>query len=434
MLGTVALVGRPSSGKSTIFNRIVGERRSIVEETPGVTRDRLYAHAEWLTKKFTIIDTGGIQLKNAPFQAEIRAQVEIAIEESDLVVFVTDAHTLLTDDDRLIARMLHQKKKKTILVANKLDNIESIGDTSQYYSLGFGEPMAVSGAHGIGIGDLLDRIVKELPEKEVPTYEGAIPFSLIGRPNVGKSSLVNRLIGKERSIVAPIEGTTRDSTDTPFMKDGVSYVAIDTAGLIKRGKIYESIDKYAALRALSAIDRSEVSFILIDGSEGIREQDKHVAGYAYEADKAMGIVVNKWDLAKAKGKTKESFTKEIRTAFKFLDFAPIVFVSALTGEGCQKVLDAARAAHEAYNRRVSTAILNDIVRDAQDLNPTPDFHHGRLKIYYASQARTAPPTFIMFCNDPKHAHFSYTRYLENRFRESFAFDGSPIKIVYRERK
>ncbi len=434
MLGTVALVGRPSAGKSTIFNRIVGERRSIVEETPGVTRDRLYAHAEWLTKQFTVIDTGGIQLKDAPFQTEIRAQCEIAMEEADLVVFVTDAHGILTDDDRLIARMLHQKKKKTILVANKIDNIESIGDMAEYYRLGFGEPMAVSGVHGIGIGDLLDRIVKELPEREVPDYQGAISFSLIGRPNVGKSSLVNRLIGQERSIVASIEGTTRDSTDTPFERDGTKYVAIDTAGLLKRGKIYESIDKYAALRALSAIDRSEVSFILIDASEGIREQDKHVAGYAFEANKAMGIVVNKWDLAKKMGKTKEGFTKEIRTAFKFLDFAPIIFLSALTGEGCQKVLEACKTAHEAYNRRVSTAILNDIVRDAQEINPTPDFHHGRLKIYFASQPRVAPPTFVMFCNDPKHAHFSYTRYLENRFREAFDFDGTPIKIIYRERK
>ncbi len=434
MLGTVALVGRPSSGKSTIFNRIIGERRSIVEETPGVTRDRLYAHAEWLTKKFTIIDTGGIQLKDAPFQAEIRAQCEIAIEESDLVVFVTDAHSLLTDDDRLIAKLLHQKKKKTILVANKLDNIESIGDVSEYYRLGFGEPMAVSGAHGIGIGDLLDRIVRELPEKEEIDYHGAIAFSLIGRPNVGKSSLVNRLIGKERSIVAAIEGTTRDSTDTPFSRDGVNYVAIDTAGLLKRGRIYESIDKYAALRALSAIDRSEVSFIIIDAHEGIREQDKHVAGYAYEADKAMGIIVNKWDLAKAEGKNKEDFTREIRSAFKFLDFAPILFVSALTGEGTGKILEACQNAHEAHNRRVPTSILNDIVRDAQQINPTPDFHHGRLKIYYASQARVAPPTFIMFSNNPQHAHFSYTRYLENRLREAFDFAGSPIKIVYRERK
>lgn len=433
-LGTLAIVGAPSVGKSTIFNRIVGERRSIVEETRGITRDRLYAKATWLTKEFTVVDTGGIQIKDAPFQEEIRAQVEIAIEQADVILFLVDGKVGLTGDDKFIAKLLYKCKKPVILGVNKIDNINEIGNQSEFYALGFGEPIALSGAHGIGLGDALDTIVKKLPEKEVPNYGDAVSFSLIGRPNVGKSSLANCLLGEKRNIVSDIAGTTRDSIDTPFTKDGRNYVVIDTAGLVKRGKIYEAIDKYAALRALAAIDRSEVAVLLLDGSSEILEQDKHVVGYAMEAKKAIVIVVNKWDLAKKGPSAQKDFTDKIRALFKFIDYAPVVFCSAKTGEGTEKILPAVAVAFDGYNRRIGTSVLNRLVMDAQLYNPTPEFNHGRLKIVYANQVSVCPPTFVFFCNEPSYAHFSYTRYLENKLREAYDFTGSPINIIYRVRK
>lgn len=433
-LGTLAIVGAPSVGKSTIFNRIVGERKAIVEPTRGITRDRLYAKANWLTKEFTVIDTGGIQIQNAPFQEEIRAQVEIAIEEADLILFVTDGKVGLSGDDKFIARLLYSSKKKVLLAVNKIDNIQEIANQSEFYRLGFGEPFIVSGAHGIGIGDLLDAIIKNLPQKEEKLYDGAIRFSLIGRPNVGKSSLANRLIGEKRTIVSNIAGTTRDSIDTPFTYDGQNYVVIDTAGLVKRGRIYEAVDKYAALRAMEAIDRSEVAILVVDGSTGIIEQDAHVVGYAIEAKKAIIVLVNKWDVNKHTQTDADEFLKNFHATFKFLDYAPVLFVSAKTGKGLDKILPAVRLAYEGYHRRIPTPVLNRIIADAQAMNPTPNFNHGRLKIVFANQVKTCPPTFVMFCNNPDYAHFSYTRYLNNRLRESFSFDGSPLDIVYRMRK
>ena len=411
MLGTLAIVGAPSSGKSTIFNRFLGERRSIVEETPGVTRDRLYAHAEWLTKHFTIIDTGGIQIANAPFQVEIRAQVEIAIEEADVLLFVVDGKRGVTDDDRFVARMLQKAGKPVILAVNKVDNVEELAYAADFYSLGLGDPIAVSGAHGIGIGDLLDKIVLLLPERAEPDYGEGIAFALIGRPNVGKSSLSNRLLGNERTIVSNLAGTTRDSVDTPFVHEGNRYVSIDTAGLVKRGKIYESIDKYAALRALSAIQRAEVVLFLIDGADGLREQDKHVVGYAVEEKKPVIVLVNKWDEAKAT-KTKDEFTKELRRNFKFLEYAPILYISAMTGEGVSQILPMVNRCHEAYQRRIPTNVLNSIVLDAQEMNPTPDFNHGRRRSAYAAPAWTAPPAFVLVVHDPRHARFGCTRALD----------------------
>lgn len=431
-LGIVALVGSPNAGKSTIFNRIVGERKAIVEDEPGITRDRLYGKAHWLTKDFTIIDTGGIEINNAPFQAEIRAQVQIALREADLIVFVTDGKKGLSGDDELIAKMLYKSDKPVIVAANKIDNISQISNIADFYALGLGEPIAVSGAHGIGIGDLLDKIVASLPKKEENPYGEAITFSLIGRPNVGKSSLANKLLGEDRSIVKDIEGTTRDSLDTPFSRDGQDYVIVDTAGLVKRGMIYEAVDKYAALRALQAIDKSDICCLLID-AQGIREQDAHVVGYAVEAKKAVVLIVNKWDLA-PKGLTQETFKFDIRTRFKFLDYATIIFCSAQTGSGVEKILPAIKQANESFHRRIPTSALNKIVADAQAMNPTPDFNHGRLKIMFASQVSVAPPSFVMFCNNPQFAHFSYTRYLENRLRDSFDFSSSPINIIYRQRK
>ena len=432
-LPLIALVGAPNVGKSTLFNRMVGSRLSIVEDTPGVTRDRLYGTAEWLTRKFRVVDTGGVEIANRPFQVQIRAQAEIAIEEADVIVFVADGKLGVTGDDRIVAKMLYRSGKPVILAVNKVDNSDRVADAQEFYSLGLGEPIPVSGAHGIGVGDVLDKIVSLIPEKHDVDYGSAISFSLIGRPNVGKSSITNALLGQDRVIVSNIAGTTRDSVDTPFESNGKNYVAIDTAGLNKRGRIFESIDKYAAIRALAAIDRSQIAVMVLDASTGILDQDRHVSGYALEAKKGIVVVVNKWDLA-PKGLEQGEFEQEIKTRFKFLDFAEILFVSAKTGKGIEKILPAIEMAFEGCNRRVPTSILNQIIQDAQMMNPTPEFNHGRLKILFSNQVATNPPTFVMFCNNPAFAHFSYTRYLENRLRESFDFSGTPVSIVYRMRK
>ena len=433
-LPTVCIVGAPNVGKSTIFNRMVGKKTAIVHDEAGVTRDRLYGKCEWLTRTFNVVDTGGIEIKNAPFQKEIRAQVEIAIEEADVIVYIADGIAGVTADDRMVAKMLYKANKPVILAVNKIDEIEKIDLVTEFYSLGLDEVMAVSSSHGIGIGDLLDKIVSYLPEEKEDDYEGVIPFCVIGRPNVGKSSLVNAILGQDRVIVSNIEGTTRDAIDTAFTRDDKNYVVIDTAGLKRRGKIFESVDKYAALRAMSAIDRSEVVLLVIDGSVGITAQDKHVAGYAYESHKAMIIVVNKWDLVERSQTAMNDFTKEIRKEFKFMDFAPVVFVSAKNKARIQTIFPEIDVAYNSYHMRIGTSVLNDVIQDAQIMNPTPEFNGGRLKIYYASQAQTEPPTFILFVNDPNFMHFSYERYLENRLRNTFEFEGTPIRFVSRERK
>lgn len=430
----MAIVGSPNVGKSTVFNRIIGSRKAIVNDEAGVTRDRLYGKGEWLTKEFTVIDTGGVEINNAPFQVQIRAQVEIAIDEADVVLFVTDGLLGVTNDDLLVAKMLRKAKKKVVLAVNKIDDISRIDLINDFYSLGLGDPIALSSTHGIGVGDVLDKIIHLLPEKEDVEYQNAISFSIIGRPNVGKSSLTNALLNQDRVIVSNIEGTTRDAIDTPFSKDEQDFVVIDTAGLKKRGKIFEAVDKYAAIRALAAIERSDVVVSVIDAEEGIQQQDKHVAGFAYEANKAMVIVVNKWDLVKKSETAMVEFTKKIRDEFKFLDFASIVFLSAKNKSRINTLLSEIVKAYDSYQRRVSTSVLNDIIEDAQIINPTPSFNGGRLKIYFANQVAIKPPTFVLFCNDPSYMHFSYQRYLENRLRSSFDFEGTPIKIICRERK
>jgi GTP-binding protein len=432
--GIVAIVGTPNVGKSTIFNRIVEQRVSIVEDTAGITRDRIYAKATWLTQTFTIIDTGGIEIANAPFQTQIRAQCEIAMEEADVIVYVADGKNGLNDNDRFACKMLYKAKKPVILAVNKIDDIQFIDNVNEFYALGLGDPIAVSGAHGIGIGDLLDEIVKKLPEKPAKEYDGAIAFSIIGRPNVGKSSLTNAILGQERVIVSNVEGTTRDSIDTPFKRDGKNYVVIDTAGLKKRGKIYEAVDKYAALRALAAIDRSDVCLLVIDANAGITQQDKHVVGYAMEENKAIVIVVNKWDLVEHTPSAMNEFTKKIKTEFKFLDYAAVVYISAKDKSRIQTIFPEIDVAYSSYNMRIDTSTLNEIMQDAQIMNPTPVFNGGRLKIYFANQVTTCPPTFVLFVNDPSYMHFSYQRYIENRLRNSFDFTGTPIKIICRERK
>ncbi|MBQ7223451.1 MAG: ribosome biogenesis GTPase Der [Erysipelotrichaceae bacterium] len=432
-IGTVAIVGRPNVGKSTVFNRMVGERVSIVDDTPGVTRDRIYGKCEWLTKSFNVIDTGGIQIEDQPFQVEIKAQVELALDESDLIIMLTNGRDGVTDDDQYIARMLQKTRKKVILAVNKIDDIEQRDNIYEFYMLGLGDPLPVSGIHGIGIGDLMDEIVAYLGDEEKEEYEGMIRFAVIGRPNVGKSSLINAMINQQRVIVSPIEGTTRDAIDTPFEKDGVSYVAVDTAGIRKRGKIYESIEKYSVLRAMKAIDKCDVVLFVLDGSLGISEQDKHVAGYAHQAGKAIIIVYNKWDLVEKDQYTMDLVTKEIRKQFVYLDYAPVAFVSAKNRSRIQTLFPLINEVYDYSQQRISTSLLNEVISDAQITTPPPTHNGRRLKINYASQVAVAPPTFVLFVNDETLLHFSYQRYLENRLREAFGFEGNPIRILARKK-
>ena len=424
----VAIVGSPNVGKSTIFNRIIGDRRAIVDDEAGITRDRLYANATWLRKTFTLIDTGGIEIANRPFQEQIRIQANIAIDEADIIIFVTDGQVGVTSDDRMVAKMLHKVKKPIILAVNKIDEGLQSANAAEFYSLGLGEPIPVSGAHGVGIGDILNKIVDLIKDEKEETKDDVVTFCLIGRPNVGKSSLTNAILSEERVIVSDISGTTRDSIDTPFTKDGRNYVVIDTAGLKKKGKIYEAIDKYSAIRALKAIERSEIVLLVIDGDKGILEQDKHVIQYATDLHKAIIIVVNKWDLVDKDTNTMSSFTKTIRNEYKFLDYAPVIYVSALQRKRLNTLFDALVLVHEAYHTRIKTSVLNDVLQEAQVMNQAPDFNGGRLKIYYGTQVLSAPPTITLVVNDPNFMHFSYQRYLENRLRETFNFDGTPIKF------
>lgn len=433
MAGVVAIVGRANVGKSTIFNRMVGERISIVEDVAGVTRDRIYAKASWLTKEFSVIDTGGIELENASFTTQIKMQAEIAIEEADVIVFVVNGREGITKEDEYVARLLQKSRKPIILVVNKIDDNQFRDYIYEFYALGVGDPIPVSGSHGIGIGDLLDQIINQLDLQDEETNEDEISFSIIGRPNVGKSSLTNAILGEERVIVSNIEGTTRDAIDTPFVKDGQKYRVVDTAGMRKKGKVYENIEKYSILRALTSIEKSDVILVVIDGETGIREQDKHVSGYAHEAGKGVVIVYNKWDLVDKDEKTMQKKQKEIYEQFKYLDYARIVFTSAKTGQRVDQIFPLIQESYENSRKRVQTSVLNDVLVDAQLMNPTTTFNGGRLKIFYANQVAVCPPTFVLFSNDPQYLHFSYKRYLENRLREAFGFEGTPIHIICRKR-
>ena len=433
MAGVVAIVGRANVGKSTIFNRMVGERISIVEDVAGVTRDRIYAKASWLTKEFSVIDTGGIELENASFTTQIKMQAEIAIEEAAVIVFVVNGREGITKEDEYVARLLQKSRKPIILVVNKIDDNQFRDYIYEFYALGVGDPIPVSGSHGIGIGDLLDQIINQLDLQDEETNEDEISFSIIGRPNVGKSSLTNAILGEERVIVSNIEGTTRDAIDTPFVKDGQKYRVVDTAGMRKKGKVYENIEKYSILRALTSIEKSDVILVVIDGETGIREQDKHVAGYAHEAGKGVVIVYNKWDLVDKDEKTMQKKQKEIYEQFKYLDYARIVFTSAKTGQRVDQIFPLIQESYENSRKRVQTSVLNDVLVDAQLMNPTTTFNGARLKIFYANQVAVCPPTFVLFSNDPQYLHFSYKRYLENRLREAFGFEGTPIHIICRKR-
>lgn len=433
---TIALVGRPNVGKSTIFNRLIGERVSIVADYPGVTRDRIYGTGEWLGKEFRLIDTGGIEMNDEPLMDQVRFQAEIAMDEADIIIFLVSAQEGLTDADEEIGHQLHRTKKPVILAVNKTDNPEQRQEIYDFYALGHGEPYPVSGSHGTGFGDLLDEIMALSPSDSDDTEEDtSIKFSFIGRPNVGKSSLVNGILKEERVIVSNIEGTTREAVDTKFTSEtGREFTMIDTAGIRKRGKVYEHTEKYSVLRAMSAIDRSDIVCVVIDAETGIREQDKRVAGYAYDAGKGIVLVVNKWDAVDKSDKKFEEFTKDIRAEFQYLSFAPILFVSALTGQRLNKLPELLEMIYDNRNRRVQSSVLNDVVSDAVAMNPTPTDKGRRLKIYYMTQVALNPPTFVVFVNDVELMHFSYERFLENQLRHAFYFEGTPLKLLVRERK
>lgn len=431
----VAIVGRPNVGKSTIFNRLVGERVAIVEDTPGVTRDRIYREAEWLTTEFNVIDTGGIEMSDEPMLQKVRHQAEIAIDEADVIIFVVDGTDGITPADEEIAKILYKSNKPVVLAVNKIDHPERRELVYEFYALGFGTPFPISGVHGIGFGDLLDEIVKHFPErKEDDQDDDTIYFSVIGRPNVGKSSLVNAILNEERVIVSDQAGTTRDAVDTHFQKDDQDFVIIDTAGIRKKGKVYEATEKYSVLRALRAIERSDVVLVVLDAETGIREQDKTIAGYAHDAGRGIIIVVNKWDTVDPEEMPMHEFEKVIRQQFQFIDYAPIVFLSAKTKKRLQRLIPVIKMVSENHAKRIATNVLNDVIMDALATHPAPTVKGKKLKLYYMTQVSVKPPTFVVFVNDPELMHFSFERFLENRIRETFGFTGTPIKIYARQRK
>lgn len=432
--GTVAIIGRPNVGKSSLFNRLSGDKLAITDDASGITRDRLYTKCEWLNQEFSIIDTGGIELKNVPFMEEIKAQAQLAIDEADVIILVTDGRVGVTNGDKDVIKILHKSKKPVIVAANKIDDVKFMDNIYEFYNLGVDDVIAVSALHGIGVGDLLDKVVELLPEKKEKRYDDAVEFCIIGQPNVGKSSLTNAILGTERVIVSDIAGTTRDAIDSKFTRDGKNYVVIDTAGIRKQGKIYENAEKYSVLRAIKAIERSEVVLFVLDGTKEIEEQDKRIAGYAAEYNKAVIIVVNKWDAVDKDEKSMKEFTEKIRKNFLFISYAPIVFVSALKNQRIQTLFEQIKIVYENYTRRIATNVLNDIILVASIMNQAPIFNGDRIRVYYGSQVDIKPPTFVLFVNDPNYMHFSYQRYLENRFRSAFMLEGTPIKLILRKRE
>lgn len=432
----VAIVGRPNVGKSTLFNRIAEKRVSIVDDTPGVTRDRIYADAEWTGHEFALVDTGGIDFdENDALLPAMRNQAKLAMEEADVILFVVDGKVGITEVDQQIVGMLRTAKKPVVLAVNKVDSIKGIPDSYEFYGLGLGEPIAVSAVNALNLGDLLDAIVKELPtEVEVAEEPDTIRVAVVGRPNVGKSSLVNALLGEERLVVSNIPGTTRDAVDTYFKQDGVTFVFVDTAGMRRRGKIDAALERYSVIRSLRAIDRADVVLMLIDAAEGVSEQDKKIAGYVHESGRASVLVVNKWDLIQKDGKTSLRYTETMRQELGFMQYSPVVFLSALTKQRVSRIPEVVKYVAEQHAMRVSTSLLNQVVRDAVGINPPPSDRGRKLKIYYATQAAVKPPTIVFFVNDPELMHFSYLRFLENKLREAFGFEGTPLKLVVRPRQ
>ena len=432
----VAIVGRPNVGKSTLFNRIGQKRVSIVDDMPGVTRDRIYLDAEWLDKSFTMIDTGGIEFKgNDEILASMRKQATLAMEEADVIVFVVDGRAGLTDADNEVGKLLRSAKKPVVLAVNKVDSIEREMDIYEFYSLGLGDPIGISAANALNLGDLLDKVVEAFPKDTAEEHDkDEIAIAVIGRPNVGKSSIVNKILGEERVIVSNIPGTTRDAIDTHFVKDNIKFTLIDTAGMRRKGKIEDAVERYSVIRSLRAVDRADVVLMMIDASEGISEQDKKIAGYAHDSGKGVVIVVNKWDIFPDKNdKSTLRFTDTLREELGFLQYAPILYASALTGQRVNRVTELVKYVAEQQSMRIQTSVLNELIRDAVSVNPPPNHKGRQLKILFMTQVAIAPPKFIIFVNDEKLMHFSYLRFIENRLRESFGFEGTPLKFVVRNR-
>jgi GTP-binding protein len=428
---TVALVGRPNVGKSSLFNRMLRKKISIIENTPGITRDRIYGVANFKDYKFNLIDTGGIDISTGEFNLEIKMQAEIAIDEADVVIFVVDGKEGLNANDKVVSEILYKSKKKVIVAINKMDSNEYKKNLMDFYELGFEHYIGVSAEHGKGMDNLLNEVVKDFPKQDELDEDPRMKFCLIGRPNVGKSSLVNALVKEDRVIVSNVPGTTRDSIDTVLKYDKKEYVVIDTAGMRKKGKIYEDVEKYSLLRAMKAIERSNVCVIVINAEEGIIEQDKHIASYAIEAGKAMVIAVNKWDTKK--DEDIKEYTKLVRAEFQFLPYVPIVFLSAKTGSRIHTLMPEIIKVYENSKKEIKTSTLNAVINDAYDLNKAPSYKGRRLKIYYAVQTSTEPIRFDMFVNDKGLVHFSYLRYLENKIRENFDFEGCPIDFNFKNR-
>ncbi len=452
----VAIVGRPNVGKSTLFNRLAEERLAVVNDTPGTTRDRLMAEAEWLGVNFDIVDTGGIDptqasagrqsqplsIDSADFIEQIRTQAEIAIEEADAILFLTDAESGVTPADQEVAQILRQRQQTrdgqpwppVILVVNKADNANLRAQSFQFYELGMGEPHSISAFHGIGTGDLLDELIAVLPNSADETEDDTVKIAIVGKPNVGKSSLLNRLAGEERVIVSPIPGTTRDAIDTKLDFDGIQITLIDTAGIRRRGRIEPGVEKYSVLRSMHAIERADVALLLIDAETGVTAQDTHIAGFILDAWKSTVVLVNKWDAIEKDSSTMDEFTRHIRQELNFVDYVPVLFISAKTGQRVEKVLPLALQVQEERLVRISTSQLNQILQKAQDEHPAPSHAGRQLKIYYGTQVRSDPPTFMLYVNDPKLAHFTYIRFLENQLREVYPYLGTPVRFVLKPRR
>ena len=431
----VAIVGRPNVGKSTLFNKLIGRRLSIVEDTPGVTRDRIYADAEWLTHSFTLIDTGGIEPESEDIIAvQMRRQAELAIETADVIVFLVDGREGMTAADEEVAAMLRRSNKPVVLAVNKLDAPKFNDAIYEFYALGLGDPIIISAGQGLGLGDMLDEVCAHFPEETEEEGEHPLNIAVVGKPNVGKSSLVNAILGEERCIVSNIPGTTRDAVDTPFTVDGEPFVLVDTAGIRRKRAVEdETIERYSVIRSLAAVRRADVVLIVVDAEQGLSEQDVKIAGYVHEEGKPSVLVVNKWDLIEKDTNTMNQFKKDMQVDLAFMDYVPFLFISAKTGQRVNKLLSAAKESYAQSIRRIKTGTLNDIVNEAISMTEPPAMSGKRLKIYYATEVSVQPPTFVIFVNDEKLVHFSYKRYMENYFRKTFGFQGTPIQIIFRNR-
>lgn len=433
----VAIVGRPNVGKSTLFNKLAGKRISIVQDTPGVTRDRVYAEADWLNHNFTIIDTGGIEPENQDIiVSQMRRQAQIAIETADVIIFIVDGKEGLTGADNEVSQMLRKSKKPVLLVVNKIDNLRDENNAFEFYNLGIGDPVTISATQGLGLGDMLDKLVEHFNAEDstAEEEEEIIRIAVMGKPNVGKSSLINRLLGEERTIVSDIPGTTRDAIDSYMENELGKFVLVDTAGLRRKSKVKEEIERYSVVRTLTAVERADVCILMLDAEEEISDQDEKIVGYAHEMNKAIMVIVNKWDLIEKDDKTMNEYLKKLQRSLSFMSYAPFLFISAKTGQRTHKVLEMAKECYNNYNKRIATGVLNDVINKAVLMKEPPVVGLKRMKIYYVTQVGVKPPTFIFFVNDTNTLHFSYERYLENQLRDSFDFKGTGIKLQFRERK